>query len=102
MFNSWKLLVKMSKRTRSKSTAPQEMDSEHDDDGAIDVFDTARKKFSYEEEDCLLAIIRKHIDVIEKKSTDKSLSPQKLKTAQQNAWTQIAKEHKQKTGVSFL
>lgn len=97
----------MGKRTRStKPTAPQETDSEHDNggatDGSDDVIDTSRKNFSYEEEDCFLSILLRHFDEIEKKSTDKSLSPLKLKTAQQNTWTQIAKEHKEKTGVSVL
>lgn len=96
----------MTKRTRSKGIDSQGIDFEHDNDGASDgsddVIDTARKNFSYEEEDCFLAILQKYFDVIEKKSTDKSLSPQKLKIAHQNAWTQIAKEHKQKTGVSVL
>lgn len=60
-----------------------------------------RKKICNYDEDCLITIILKYIDVIEKKSTDQHLTPNVLETTLENAWKEIQVEFLNMTTVSF-
>lgn len=53
------------------------------------------------QEDIFISIVMEHFNVIERKTTDKSLTPKNLSAALSQEWKQIQAEFSQKTGVSF-
>lgn len=60
-----------------------------------------KKHMSQEEEDIFINEMLPKMDIIEKKSTDRSLNPQKLNSLQTKAWEEILASFNEKTKVYF-
>lgn len=59
-----------------------------------------RSKMSAGDEDEFIRIVLAHFDEIEKKSTNKSLTPVAFRDSQQEVWKNISKEVAEKTNVT--
>lgn len=54
------------------------------------------------QEEIFISVIMDHFNVIERKSTDKSLTPKKLAATLLQEWTKIQSELSQRIGVRFV
>lgn len=90
----------MSQRTKDIDT---DIFEEDEIGSASDVDDTEIHGLSsLDQDDILISIILRHFDVIENKSTNKSLTPLQLQTTIKNAWNEITDEFKLESGVSLI
>lgn len=62
----------------------------------------SQKKMTAIHEDVFISVVLNFFDVIENKSTDKSLNPKALRDRQSEAWAAIRAALAEKTSVSFL
>lgn len=94
--------------THSSKTPIEESSEENEDENEEDNYDSdpdmlrgsGRKNMSADHEDVLISIILKHFDIVENKSTNKSLTSDGLEAKQNAAWAEIRNEFADKTTVS--
>lgn len=63
---------------------------------------TNKRKLNFEQEDVLISIILNHFDAIERKTTDKSLTPSGLQQRIRDGWAKIRSEFQERTTVSIF
>lgn len=87
------------KKTSRRRNTIRSIAIEEDDD---DVEETGgRKNMTNQGEDILIAEILPKMDVIEKKSTDRSLNPKNVAKLQTEAWNEILASFNSKTKVDI-
>lgn len=91
-----------------RSTLPcsaQRIDFDDDEDEPLETGEsiaTTKRKLNFDQEDVLISIILNHFDAIERKTTDKSLTPSALQERVRDGWAKIKSEFQEQTTVSIL
>lgn len=87
-------------KTRRESMVAREERQDQEDDISDEESGQKQTKMTYQQEDIFIALIIDFYNIVEKKSTDKSLTPKKLKDAQDKAWNDLRDAFINKTNVS--
>lgn len=87
-----------------RSTRSQSLQQSSEDVGDQDELNVmlSKKNISNEDEDVFITIALRHIHIIERKNTDKHLTPKVLREKQSTAWETIMQEFRDATSVSYF